>query len=162
MNSHVAVTKIYYETIVIFKMQFQHENNQASQIILFIYFKIFIVVFTNKIEPTRLLCPWDFPGKDTGVGCHFLLQGTKPLLIDFFFFFFYCIFFYHGFPSGSQPPCIVVEPFDQLQPINRKRQESRHTRVDRCSHLVSSPAQPRSIHIQMETSQVGTSKPIIM
>ena len=25
--------------------------------------------------PTRLLCPWDFPGKDTGVECHFLLQG---------------------------------------------------------------------------------------
>ena len=23
-----------------------------------------------------LLCPWDFPGKNTGVGCHFLLQGT--------------------------------------------------------------------------------------
>ena len=23
---------------------------------------------------TRLLCPWDFPGKNTGVGCHFLLQ----------------------------------------------------------------------------------------
>ena len=26
----------------------------------------------------RLLCPWDFPGKDTGVGCHFLLQGIFP------------------------------------------------------------------------------------
>ena len=25
--------------------------------------------------PTRLLCPWTFPGKSTGVGCHFLLQG---------------------------------------------------------------------------------------
>ena len=25
--------------------------------------------------PTRLFCPWDFPGKNTGVGCHFLLQG---------------------------------------------------------------------------------------
>ena len=24
---------------------------------------------------TRFLCPWDFPGKNTGVGCHFLLQG---------------------------------------------------------------------------------------
>ena len=24
---------------------------------------------------TRLLCPWDFLGKGTGVGCHFLLQG---------------------------------------------------------------------------------------
>ena len=25
--------------------------------------------------PARLLCPWDSPGKNTGVGCHFLLQG---------------------------------------------------------------------------------------
>ena len=24
----------------------------------------------------RLLCPWDFPSKNTGVGCHFLLQGV--------------------------------------------------------------------------------------
>ena len=24
--------------------------------------------------PARLLCPWDFPGKNPGVGCHFLLQ----------------------------------------------------------------------------------------
>ena len=24
---------------------------------------------------TKLLCPWDFPGKSTGVGCHFFLQG---------------------------------------------------------------------------------------
>ena len=28
--------------------------------------------------PTRLLCPWDSPGKNTGVGCHFLLQGNLP------------------------------------------------------------------------------------
>ena len=26
----------------------------------------------------RLLCPWDSPGKNTGVGCHFLLQGIFP------------------------------------------------------------------------------------
>ena len=26
------------------------------------------------LQPTRLLCPWDSPGKRTGVGCHFLLQ----------------------------------------------------------------------------------------
>ena len=25
--------------------------------------------------PTRLLCPWDSPGKNTGMGCHVLLQG---------------------------------------------------------------------------------------
>ena len=27
------------------------------------------------LQPARLLCPWDFPGQDTGFGCHFLLQG---------------------------------------------------------------------------------------
>ena len=28
-------------------------------------------------QPTRLPCPWDPPGKNTGVGCHFLLQYVK-------------------------------------------------------------------------------------
>ena len=28
----------------------------------------------HGLQPTKLLCPWDFPGKSTGVGCHFLLQ----------------------------------------------------------------------------------------
>ena len=28
-------------------------------------------------QPTRLLCPWDSLGKNTGVGCHFLLQCMK-------------------------------------------------------------------------------------
>ena len=28
--------------------------------------------------PTRLLCPWDSPGKNTGVGWYFLLQGIFP------------------------------------------------------------------------------------
>ena len=30
------------------------------------------------LQPTRLLCPWDSPGKNTGVGCHSLLQGIIP------------------------------------------------------------------------------------
>ena len=30
------------------------------------------------LEPTGLLCPWDFPGKNTGVGCQALLQGIFP------------------------------------------------------------------------------------
>ena len=33
---------------------------------------------TPWLQPTRLLCPWDFPGKGTGVGRHFLLQGIFP------------------------------------------------------------------------------------
>ena len=30
------------------------------------------------LQPTRLLCPWDFPGKSSEVGCHALLQGIFP------------------------------------------------------------------------------------
>ena len=29
----------------------------------------------SGLLPARLLCPWDFPGKNTRVTCHFLLQG---------------------------------------------------------------------------------------
>ena len=31
----------------------------------------------HRWQPTRLLCPWDSPGKNNGVGCHFLLQCIK-------------------------------------------------------------------------------------
>ena len=34
---------------------------------------------TFGLQPARLLCQWDFPGKDAGVGCHFLLQGIFPI-----------------------------------------------------------------------------------
>ena len=34
-------------------------------------------VWPHRRQPTRLLCPWDSPGKNTGVGCHFLLQCMK-------------------------------------------------------------------------------------
>ena len=30
------------------------------------------------LRDSRLLCPWASPGKNIGVGCHFLLQGTFP------------------------------------------------------------------------------------
>ena len=32
----------------------------------------------HALQPSRLLSPWDFPGRSTGVGCHFLLQGIFP------------------------------------------------------------------------------------
>ena len=31
----------------------------------------------HRRQPTRLPCPWDSLGKNTGVGCHFLLQCMK-------------------------------------------------------------------------------------
>ena len=29
----------------------------------------------HDLYPAKLLCPWDSPGKNAGVGCHSLLQG---------------------------------------------------------------------------------------
>ena len=38
--------------------------------------KLYLILLRHHgLQPARLLCPWDFPGKSTGVGCHFLLQG---------------------------------------------------------------------------------------
>ena len=34
-----------------------------------------ILLQPQGLQPARLLCPWDFPGRNTGVGCHALLQG---------------------------------------------------------------------------------------
>ena len=34
----------------------------------------------HRWQPTRLLRPWDSPGKNTGVGCHFLLQCLRIIL----------------------------------------------------------------------------------
>ena len=41
----------------------------------------------HALQPTRLLCPWDFPGKNIGVSCHlphqgiFLSKGLNPCLL---------------------------------------------------------------------------------
>ena len=40
-----------------------------------------------RLQPAMLLCPWDSPGKNTGAGCHallqgiFLTQGSNPHLV---------------------------------------------------------------------------------
>ena len=43
--------------------------------------KVLVLICSDSVkpqglQPSRLLCPWDFPGKNTGVGCYFLLQET--------------------------------------------------------------------------------------
>ena len=55
-----------------------------AQVKLFSHEQLIVIPWT---VPTRLLCPWNFPGKNTGVGCHFLLQwifttqGLNPGLL---------------------------------------------------------------------------------
>ena len=36
-------------------------------------------LWPHRLQPIRLLCPQDFPGKNTGMGCHFFLEGIFPI-----------------------------------------------------------------------------------
>ena len=44
-------------------------------LLLFLVAKLCLTLLQPHGLSTRLLCPWDSPGNDTGVGCHVLLQG---------------------------------------------------------------------------------------
>ena len=59
-------------------------------------------------QPARFLCPWDFPGKNTGVSCHFFLYTMRILVVP-------------NLWSSVQFSCSVVS--DSLWP-----HESQHTR----------------------------------
>ena len=50
-----------------------------TRYLFYIFFCLVTLVVSDSLwphglKPARLLYPWDFPGKNTGVGCHFLLQ----------------------------------------------------------------------------------------
>ena len=53
--------------------------------------------------PSRLLCPWDFPGRNAAVGCHFLLQGIFPTqgLNPRLLHLPLCLLFYHWATRGA-------------------------------------------------------------
>jgi len=46
--------------------------------LLFLVAKLYPTLAIPGTVAHRLLCSWDFPGKNTGVGCHFLLHGDLP------------------------------------------------------------------------------------
>ena len=51
------------------------DNKEQLCVCVFSHFQLFVTPWTVACQ--RLLCPWDFPGKNTGVGCHFLLHGSS-------------------------------------------------------------------------------------
>ena len=51
-------------------------------------FQSCLTLWPHGLQPARLLCPWDSPGKNTGVGCQALLQEICPT-------------------QGSKPPSLI-------------------------------------------------------
>ena len=75
-------------------------------------------LWPHGLQPTRLLCPWDFPGKNTGISCHFLLQGIfltqglKPHLLHW--------------QTGSLPLSYQGSPKALTELVNEVAHRERH------------------------------------
>ena len=63
-------------------MQFSFDTSYLYRKLLFLLLLSRLAVSNSLpsrgLQNTKLLCPWDSPGKNTGVGCHFLLQRIFP------------------------------------------------------------------------------------
>ena len=57
----------------------------------------------HGLQPTRLPCPWDFPGKSTGVGCHCLLRETA-IPASIFTFYLWAFSNIHKNRTAQQAP----------------------------------------------------------
>ena len=68
------------------------------------------LLWAHGLLPTRLLCTWDFVGKNTGVGCHLLLQG---------------IFLIQG--SNSHLLCLLYQQVDSLPLCHLGSPSAAHT-----------------------------------
>ena len=74
-----------HEVAKVLEFQLQHQSFQRTprtDLLVTLNRDVCSVVSDSFVTPwtitTRLLCPWDSPGKNTRVGCHFLLQGIFP------------------------------------------------------------------------------------
>ena len=63
-----------YEGLSRSKQRKEWEKHTLLLLLLLSRVSRVISVRPHRQQPTRLLCPWDSPGKNTGVGCHCLLR----------------------------------------------------------------------------------------
>ena len=53
----------------------QQKGQPAAETCCLVPWVVSSSLWLHGLYPARLFCPWDFPNKNTGVGCRFLLQG---------------------------------------------------------------------------------------
>ena len=110
----------------------------------------------HGLQLTRLLCPWDFRGKNTGMGCRFLLQGIFPTQWSNS-----CLLYWQAdslpvshqvqFSSVTQSCPTLCDPMNHSMPglpVQHKLPEFNQTHVHQVSdaiqpsHPLSSPSPP--------------------
>ena len=80
-------------------------------------------VVSDSLQPhglrsTRLLCPWDSLDKNTGVGCHFLLQGIFPIQ-GFNQGLFHCrqVLYHLSYQGRLYCPSITINPIPYINDV---------------------------------------------
>ena len=109
-----------------------------------------------------LFCPWDSPGKNTGVGRHFLLQGIFPTQRPD-----PCLLHLMHCQAGSLPLCLQGSPSDEglrSETLEKKKQNLQHFAHNyrRVLSLQRSPigtiflkiSNPSSLHLSVQFSSV--------
>ena len=91
--------------------------------------------------PARLLCAWNSPGKNTGVGCYFLFQGIFPTKDQTHISWIGRQILYYSFHPWSPPrrTCYVSSGL----PVPHQLQESTQTHAHRVSDTIQ-PSHPLS------------------
>ena len=73
----IAFVTLWTKRDSVFIVSFMSPNTNAQAFSVSLVTQSCLTLFDHMdCSPTRLLCAWDSPGKNTGVGCHSLLQGT--------------------------------------------------------------------------------------
>ena len=95
---------IHIELLFIYGVRYSQSILNVLHLLLLLLLCDSIVV-SNSVQPhrgqpTRLLRPWDSPGKNTGGGCHFLLQCMHAKLLQL------CLTLCD--PMDNSPPCSTV------------------------------------------------------
>jgi len=76
----VVYQKAFWVSHLVLKLLVNHSNSSSFFLCCCCCWVTSVVsdsVWPHRRQPSRLCHPWDSPGKNTGVGCHFLLQCTK-------------------------------------------------------------------------------------
>ena len=66
-QSHIFISALFLWRLLAFNM-----------LLLLLLSHVQLFCDPRGLQPFRLLCLWDFPSKNTGVGCHCLFQGIFP------------------------------------------------------------------------------------
>ena len=76
----------------------------------------FSCIWPYGLEPTRLLCPWDSPGKNTGAGCHATSRGSSQPRDQTHIWLHLLHCRWISLPSG--PPGKPLVPYPEIKPMS--------------------------------------------